>query len=577
MNILLVYPPFLDPRMDPEDVLSPPIGLYYLGAYLIEKGHKVQILNWFEMGDDNSELFKALEQFQPQMIGFSILNANRWGAIDLAKLVKDSYPEITVVAGGVGATFLWRFILKHFPQIDYVVTGEAERTFARLVEALEKCTTSEPPHIKGLAMRQDGRVVHSGPPEAIGDLDELPNPANYFKYQHVISSRGCPWSCSFCGSPRFWGRKVRFHSPRYFVDQLEKLFNKGVNFFYVSDDTFTLDKERVINICKLIIDRNLPITWQAISRVSHVDEDILYWMRKAGCIQISYGVESGSRKIRQELNKKLNKADIVRAFFLTRKYGILPRAYFIYGSPGETKKTIGETLDLIAQIKPLSAIFYILDIFPGTALYEQFKKRSGMSEDIWLQRIEDIMYFETDPRLSQDMVLEFGRTLREGFFSRLNEFALDLELAQPEELAPYHADFLSRLAMTFSHGDYSRNPHIKDKDRVAEQLFTTALSYAPNERAYLGLGIMKQKQGNHKGATEILSEGINHFSQSEQLHVCLAVSQMNLGEFSKAAKLLEKFPDSPIPLRYLAQCYSAMGLKDKEQQCLEALKRHSGK
>ena len=577
MNILLVYPPFLDPRMDPEDVLSPPIGLYYLGAYLIEKGHKVQILNWFEMGDDNSELFKALEQFQPQMIGFSILNANRWGAIDLAKLVKDSHPEITVVAGGVGATFLWRFILKHFPQIDYVVTGEAERTFARLVEALEKCTTSEPPHIKGLAMRQDGRVVHSGPPEAIGDLDELPNPANYFKYQHVISSRGCPWSCSFCGSPRFWGRKVRFHSPRYFVDQLEKLFNKGVNFFYVSDDTFTLDKERVINICKLIIDRNLPITWQAISRVSHVDEDILYWMRKAGCIQISYGVESGSRKIRQELNKKLNKADIVRAFFLTRKYGILPRAYFIYGSPGETKKTIGETLDLIAQIKPLSAIFYILDIFPGTALYEQFKKRSGMSEDIWLQRIEDIMYFETDPRLSQDMVLEFGRTLREGFFSRLNEFALDLELAQPEELAPYHADFLSRLAMTFSHGDYSRNPHIKDKDRVAEQLFTTALSYAPNERAYLGLGIMKQKQGNHKGATEILSEGINHFSQSEQLHVCLAVSQMNLGEFSKAAKLLEKFPDSPTPLRYLAQCYSAMGLKDKEQQCLEALKRHSGK
>jgi len=577
MNILLVYPPFLDPRMDPEDVLSPPIGLYYLGAYLIEKGHKVQILNWFEMGDDNSELFKALEQFQPQMIGFSILNANRWGAIDLAKLVKDSHPEITVVAGGVGATFLWRFILKHFPQIDYVVTGEAERTFARLVEALEKCTTSEPPHIKGLAMRQDGRVVHSGPPEAIDDLDELPNPANYFKYQHVISSRGCPWSCSFCGSPRFWGRKVRFHSPRYFVDQLEKLFNKGVNFFYVSDDTFTLDKERVINICKLIIDRNLPITWQAISCVSHVDEDILYWMRKAGCIQISYGVESGSRKIRQELNKKLNKADIVRAFFLTRKYGILPRAYFIYGSPGETKKTIGETLDLIAQIKPLSAIFYILDIFPGTALYEQFKKRSGMSEDIWLQRIEDIMYFETDPRLSQDMVLEFGRTLREGFFSRLNEFALDLELAQPEELAPYHADFLSRLAMTFSHGDYSRNPHIKDKDRVAEQLFTTALSYAPNERAYLGLGIMKQKQGNHKGATEILSEGINHFSQSEQLHVCLAVSQMNLGEFSKAAKLLEKFPDSPTPLRYLAQCYSAMGLKDKEQQCLEALKRHSGK
>ncbi len=573
MNILLVYPPFLDPRIDPEDVLSPPIGLYYLGAYLIEKGHRVEILSWYEMGEQKEAFVQSLNQLKPDVVGFSILNANRWGGIDLAKLAKERKPDVKIVFGGVGATFLWRFLLQHFPEIDYVVTGEGEESFASLVDALESETDVDLSLIKGLAWRKNGGIIHNGPPQTLSDLDSLPNPARYFRYQHVISSRGCPWACTFCGSPRFWGRRVRFHSPQYFVDQLQMLNQKGITFFYVSDDTFTLDKERVIEICQQIIKRGLSITWQAISRVSHVDEDILYWMRKAGCIQISYGVESGSRKIRERLNKKIKDSDIKRAFLLTRRYGILPRTYFIYGSPGETRKTIQETLDLISEIKPLSAIFYILDIFPGTALYEDFKKQQGITDDIWLQRMEDIMYFETDPKLSQEMVLEFGRTLREGFFGKLGEFALDLELAELEELAPYHSDFLSRLAMTFTHGDYGRNPLIKDKENVAESLFLRALKFAPNQRAYLGLAILMQKRGDHGQAIRLLEKATTDFPQDEQLHTCLAVSHMNLGEFDKAAQLLEKFPESPTALRYLARCYGAIGQKDKERQCMEKLER----
>ena len=118
-------------------------------------------------------------------------------------------------------------------------------------------------------------------------------------------------------------------------------------------------------------------------------------MRKAGCIQISYGVESGSEKIRGRLNKNIDKGEIKKAFELTRKYGILARAYFIYGCPEETWDTIKETLDLIEEIEPLSIIFYILDIFPGTALYEDFIKRTDSNDDVWLERIEDILYFET--------------------------------------------------------------------------------------------------------------------------------------------------------------------------------------
>ena len=573
MNILLVYPHFLDPRIDPEDVLAPPIGMYYIGAYLIEHGHNVKILSWFEIGKQKETFSSILEQYNPQIVGFSVLNANRWGALELAKVVKELLPETTVVFGGVGATFLREFFLRHFPQIDYVVAGEGEQTFLHLVEAIEKNRSENLTEIKGLAWRKGGRIIYNGPVTPLPDLDLLPNPALHFKYQHVISSRGCPWACAFCGSPQFWGRKVRFHSPKYFVDQLEILTKKGVSFFYVSDDTFTLDKERVLEICRQIYKRKLPITWQAISRVGHVDEEILYWMRKAGCIQISYGVESGSPKIRNRLNKRLKDSHIKQTFHLTKKFGIMPRAYFIYGSPGETKKTIQETLKLIFEIKPLSAIFYILDIFPGTALYEEFKKRTGATDDIWLQRIEDIMYFETDPTLSQDKVLSFGKTLRKEYFGRLSEFALDVELVENKELAPYHSDFLSRLGMTFSHGDYSKNPYVKDKEKVAEKLFLRALAYAPNERAFLGLAILYQKRGRHQEAITLLTEAQKVFPKSEQLNTCLAVSYMNIGHFKAAAHTLEKFPTSPTALRYLAQCYKALGLKDKERDCFRAIER----
>ena len=145
----------------------------------------------------------------------------------------------------------------------------------------------------------------------------------------------------------------------------------------------------------------LAISWFAISRVDLVDEEVLRWMRLAGCTQISYGVESGSETIRQFLNKNIQREDIKKAFDLTTRYGILARAYFIYGSPGENRDTIQATLDLIHEIKPLSAIFYILDIFPGTTLYDMFLRQSGQTDDIWLQKIEDILYFETDPHLSR--------------------------------------------------------------------------------------------------------------------------------------------------------------------------------
>jgi anaerobic magnesium-protoporphyrin IX monomethyl ester cyclase len=572
VKILLIYPNFLEDRLHAEDVRVVPIGLYYVGALLKENLYDVEILNWHDINKTPHKIEEILKEKKPDVIGLSIVHANRWGGLDVARIAKRILPEVKIVFGGIGTTFLWKHLLKHFMVIDYAILGEGEYSFLNLIQCIENRNYEGINDIKGIAFRLGGKCVKTGDPEVIQDLDRLPMPSKYFEFQHLASSRGCPANCTFCGSPQFWGPKVRFHSPEYFVEQLERLYCKGITFFYVSDDTFTMRKNRVIQICKKIIEKDLKITWFAISRVNYVNEEMLYWMRKAGCIQISYGVESGSEKIRNVLNKNIKTDDIKRAFALTTKYGILARAYFIYGSPGENWETIQETIDLIHQIKPLSTIFYILDIFPGTALYEDFLRRKNLSDDVWSKRIEDIMHFESDPRLSKDIILAFGQKLRSDYYRHLPEFADALQLVDKEDLYKSHADFLSRLAMTFSHGDYAAIETIPGKEEVAQRLYVRSLSYYPNQRAYLGLGILKQKQEKYEESVRILSEGIKQFPESESLATCLGISYMKLGRYEEALKCFHKFLDSRDALQYAAACYNALGDFEKESSMLRRLK-----
>jgi tetratricopeptide (TPR) repeat protein len=292
--------------------------------------------------------------------------------------------------------------------------------------------------------------------------------------------------------------------------------------------------------------------------VDAVDEEVLAWMRRAGCIQISYGVESGSEEIRRRLNKKISAAQIRGAFALTQRYGIMARAYFIYGCPGETEQTIQESIDLMLEIQPLAAVFYILDLFPGTALYEDFKRRSRLTDDIWLERVEDIMYFETDPELPAARILEFGRRLREAFYRNLPGFVAALDPIDRPGFAPLHADFLSRLALTFDQGDYASVDAVPDKPQLAATLYRRALGYAPDARAYLGLGVLNQKAGRHAEAADLLTTGRAHFPGDEQLQVCLAVSLMNLGRFSDALAILERCPSRPQTQRLASACRQAL-------------------
>ena len=558
MKILLIYPYCLEARLQAEDVSVVPQGVYYIAALLKKHGYDVQILNWHAINKAPQKIKDRLIEIRPDVIGFSILHANRWGGIEIARIARQLNPDIKIVFGGIGATFLWEHFLGHFPVIYYVVIGEGEYTFLNLVNCLNGGEINKIEHIKGLAYRRDGQAVRNEDAAAICDLDQLPNPAQYFNYQHVSLTRGCSGKCNFCGSPQFWGRQVRFHSSDYFVEQLELLYTRGIRFIYVSDDTFTINRNRVIEICRKIIQKKMEIDWAAISRVDMIDEDVLFWMRKAGCIQISYGVESGSQNIRKFLNKNISDEQIFRAFELTQRYGMMARAYFIYGCPQESWQTIQQTIDLIDRIKPLSAIFYILDIFPGTALYQDYKKRFKLSDDIWLNRIEDIMYFETDAALSRDLILAFGHKLRTFFYNKLPEFVEALDLADRKDLYPQHSDFFSRLALTFDKGDYAGIDAIPNKKKIAERLYRRSLEYGPHARAYLGLGIINQKKGAFEESIRILSEGIETFPQDEDLHICLAVSYMNMGKIEVALSHLLKFEHRKEALHAIANCYQAL-------------------
>jgi len=558
MKILLIYPYFLDKRIHEYDISVPPIGIYYVGALLKENGYDVQVYNWHSANHTPDIISDIIDKERPDIIGFSILHANRWGGIDIAKIAKNLNPDIKIVFGGIGATFLWDHLLTHFHDIDYIVLGEGEIPFLNLVKALATGAHDKIPHIPGIAFRLQQQPQKTDPAAPVENLDQFPNPARYFQFQHVAFTRGCPGNCAFCGSPLFWGPQVRTHSPGYFVDQLELLALKGIKFFYFSDDTFTFKKHWVKAICQEIIRRQLDITWVAIARVNHIQADILDWMRKAGCIQISFGIESGSEKIRQKLNKPIKTAQIKKAFDLVKHYGIMPRAYFIYGSPGESEETIQASIDLIRKIKPLSIITYVLDIFPGTRIYQELLEQGRITEDIWQKRIEDLLYFEIDDRIDPKSILTYGNALRHAFYQNLPLFVEDIDLIKDPEFNRLHADFYSRLGMTFSHGDYSEIDAIPGKKSISKSLFQKSLACSPDHRSYLGLGMLYQQEGSFEKSIRILDQGLIHFDSSMDLRVCQGINYMNLKDFDRALTYFLDYKDQEHVGPYIIQCYEAI-------------------
>ncbi len=373
MKILLIQPP---PReLVSEDIVVPPLGIAYLAAVLERKGHTVGIIDGFAEQLDAAGLEERIKAFGPDLAGITGMTPVIDNAFRTAKIAR-RYAG-TIVLGGPHVSVFGRKIFEQAPEIDLAIQGEGEVSISLLADALQ--AGRDPSSVPGLVTRD----IQNAPAAYIEDLDTLPLPARHLlpndRYRYILakgrvttifSSRGCPYQCIFCDKAVF-GSRWRARSAENVLAEIEHVVREfGVRSIVFYDDLFTVKKDRVIEICRGILDRGLDIEWKCEGRVNITDEESLTWMKRAGCSMIAFGVESGNQKGLDYLNKGTTVEQIRRAFALTRKAGIKPMGYFVLGIPVETFEEEIGTIEFAREIHAAYAQFSVLSPTPGTRLYD---------------------------------------------------------------------------------------------------------------------------------------------------------------------------------------------------------------
>ncbi len=379
MRIILVNPPASE--RFPSTSKVPPLGLAYIASCLRNNGFK-------EVAIVDAAIEKNINKimsFSPDIAGFTAMTPNYPEAVNLAKEIKNKKPNIKLVIGGSHATFLPEDALSVF---DFVVRGEGEQTMVELCRKIE-AGKNDFETIDGISWKKNGKIIHNKDREFIKNLDKLPMPAydllNIEIYQDKTppsnirkgrwvsysSSRGCPFGCRYCSVTNFWGRIWRGHSAERIVNDIEALIKKyNLESIFFVDDNFTFKRERIMEMCRLIKQKNLKFEWSCSCRVDQVDEELLREMKKAGCWRIGFGVEAGTQKIIDWYGKKITIEKAVEAVKLCRKVGISPFCFFIIGAPVETEDDIKETISAAKKINPDIIGVSFLTPFPGSKLYD---------------------------------------------------------------------------------------------------------------------------------------------------------------------------------------------------------------
>jgi anaerobic magnesium-protoporphyrin IX monomethyl ester cyclase len=359
--------------LDP-DFHQTPYGLFSLGAQAIAAGHQVKVFNL--SGYAWSEVEATIAALDADLFGLSCWTANRRGVDLVSRCIKRLHPHAHVVVGGPHATPLARELLQHYEAIDTVAVGESEQTFLELIAHLAEGRA--PRGIAGTFYRQGSDIIEAPERHAIKDLDPLASPHDYFDTHILMTSRGCPWQCTFCGAETTWGRGFRGRSVPKVLDDIEHaLARLPVKMIQIKDDTFTANRKRALQICEGIRERGLNFVWSCDTRVDVLSEDLLRAMRLAGCERLSLGVESGSQTVLDNINKKITVQQIIASTELARKFGIQVRYYMMLGNRGETKETFRQTLDFLERARPDQYIFSCLSIYPGTLDFHE-AERTGM-------------------------------------------------------------------------------------------------------------------------------------------------------------------------------------------------------
>ena len=350
-----------------DEVSHYPLNLLYIASNLIKHGHSVKVIDVLAQGKILPEVVEEVKNLQPKVIGISAMTTSIQSAYILCKTLKGIAP---IGIGGVHIAVDPEFI-DRYPVFDFCVVGEGEITFEKIVSDIK--------NNKSIKKKYIG--------EAVKNLDDLPFPARHLidtkiyrreemsDYEipsaGIFTSRGCPYNCLFCSIPGL-KQKVRFRTAKNVADEMESIYKQCAGNYCFNDDCFTLNKKRVIELCKEIVKRGLKTKWIVATRADRVDDEMVGWMKKGGCTELYFGVESGSKRIRNKvIGKNLKEETIKHAISLCKKHNILSNIYLMMGFPTETKEDLKETVKIGQRVKADVIGIHITRPFPGSDIFKQ--------------------------------------------------------------------------------------------------------------------------------------------------------------------------------------------------------------
>lgn len=473
MKILLIRPPYA--RLSGYGHLTSfPLGLGYLASILRDQHHNVAIYQadapastdelfaydkksiFHSRVEAQDRYFQAISSpkhpvwnevrgvitaFNPDIVGISLLTPEFASALRVSKIIKDLKPECLLIWGGVHPSILPETCLEH-KEVDLVVIGEGEMTFLEITYEMTK-SNQDFNKIKGIAYKKNSQIIRTPPRPMIPNLDSLPFPARDLllfpernslnPWQSIIASRGCPWRCTFCTSKEFWGKGVRFRSSANIADELEMMKKEfSSSYFTFWDDAFTIKKELVFDLCDEIMKRRLKVLWKTATRADLINETMLKAMKKAGCVQLELGVESGSPSVLEAIHKDINLDQVREALDLIKKIGISAGTFFMAGFPNETRNDLLSTWEFMRSIYSTDIVLNIFDPMPGSSLFDECIELGLIQEPIdW----QNFTYWPRKYFVHKISPTEFDKIIKEmgeWIFKRNNSLKMLLKRLLPK-------------------------------------------------------------------------------------------------------------------------------------------------
>lgn len=461
MNILFIDPPRISIKKGniwkTVNRSLPSLGLAYIAAYLEKQGLEAKILDLRVEEYSIDQVLKKIKLINPEYIGFTATTPQINTALSIAAQIKKHFTNIKIIFGGPHPNIFPDVILDN-NFVDMVVRGEGEFTIHEIVRG--ECHEN----ILGLSYKHNKNIIHNDSRPPIQDLDTLPFPArhlipvekyrpssgNYIRlpFASIITSRGCPGKCTFCHTG-IHGKKIRYRSAENIANEIKTLINqykiKEVSFY---DDTFTAYKKNVQELCKILIHEKIDITWSCMSRVDYADFETLKLMKKAGCHQIGYGIESGDETILENIKKRISFDSIRDAVKWTKNAKIDVRAMFMFGNPGETRESIENTINFGISLDPDIYVFNIATPLPGTEMFYWADKNGYLVTKDW-DKYDLGQTLMNLPTVSTDVINRYYKKAYRRSYLRLSYIIKQLPKLNSYEAIKMRLNILQNMVSNF--------------------------------------------------------------------------------------------------------------------------------